>query len=291
MKVIFSMPNSDQVQNYTLNFKNLKKGEPFLIKSITRNQETGAVHVTSPNSIKGDLCGLHQLFSRPFFTQRIIPATEKKWKVIPANSSYGGALSMAVSKMGMIDNLTQHFTETRSILRAFAKHGARDSSEKNWLRLIHERSSKTRFEYNENSKSFSAYFRVIQAHPAGIPIDREMMEYIRISFQMERVYLSQVLFFQHPVCPGERTISDGKESRLFSTPLYLFGGDSDEEESSDDHAIAQYVHYQSHWKRNQDAIKWVKLAQAQGQGLRFLANNVTCDHRYTILCQQSASTK
>ena len=29
----------------------------------------------------------------------------------------------------------------------------------------------------------------------------------------------------------------------------------------------QNVHYDSHWKRNQDAVYWVKLTRAQGQGL------------------------
>ena len=36
------------------------------------------------------------------------------------------------------------------LLRAFAKHGAQDFSEKHWLRLIHQGSSKTRFEYCED---------------------------------------------------------------------------------------------------------------------------------------------
>ena len=44
------------------------------------------------------------------------------------------------------------------LLNAFAKHGTQDSSEKHWLRLVHEGSSKTRVEYCEDSKNSLAYF-------------------------------------------------------------------------------------------------------------------------------------
>ena len=40
---------------------------------------------------------------------------------------------------------SMHWDTIRPVLlKAFAKHGARDFSEKYWLRLIHEGSSKTR---------------------------------------------------------------------------------------------------------------------------------------------------
>ena len=148
---------------------------------------------------------------------------------------------------------------------------------KHRLPLI-EGSNRTRIEYHEDSKNFSAYFRVIQAHNGGIPTDPELGEYFRILFKWKE-------FIFHRCCSSSiqsilenGLIPGGKESRLSSTPLHLCGRDSDEEESSDDHATPQ-MHYHSHWKRNQDAVYWVKLAQAQGQGLQFWANNVTCDHR------------
>ena len=47
-----------------------------------------------------------------------------------------------------------HWDTRRPVLpKAFAKHGARDLPEKHWLRLIHEESSKTRFEYCEDSEN------------------------------------------------------------------------------------------------------------------------------------------
>ena len=62
--------------------------------------------------------------------------------------------------------------------------------------------------------------------------------------------------------------SDKGRQTVFFTPLKLFGGDSDEEELRDDYTIPQNVHYHSHWKRNQDAVYWVKLSRAQDQGLQ-----------------------
>ena len=48
------------------------------------------------------------------------------------------------------------------LLKAFAKQGARDFSDKDWLRLIHQGSSKTRFGHCEDSENSLAHFRSIQ---------------------------------------------------------------------------------------------------------------------------------
>ena len=116
----------------------------------------------------GDWCGpcyksdTLSAFPSPasMFTQRTIPTTERNWKVIPANSSYGEALSIAVSKMGtrMVRHYDQderqsdaalHLDTVRPVLlKAFAKHGAQNFSAKHWLRLNREGSSKTRVEYS-----------------------------------------------------------------------------------------------------------------------------------------------
>ena len=69
---------------------------------------------------------------------------------MPANSSCGGALSTAVSKMvtRMVRHYDQderqsdaplHWDATRPVLlKAFAKHGGRDFSDQQWRRLIHK---------------------------------------------------------------------------------------------------------------------------------------------------------
>ena len=141
-------------------------GEPCLTKSTTSNQETGAVHVTSQTCIKETCADTHSNSpsQASSYTQRTIPTTKRKCKAVPANSSYGGALSKAVSKM--VTRMVRHYDQDERqsdaslhwdaiwpvLLKAFAKHGARDFSDEHWLRLIHEGSSKTRFEYCEDSK-------------------------------------------------------------------------------------------------------------------------------------------
>ena len=79
------------------------------------------------------------------------------------------------------------------LLKAFAKHGARDVSEKYWFFLIHEGSSKARIEYCEYSTKSIANFRAIQGHSGGIPIDPELMGYVRISDDCKK-------YFDHRGC-------------------------------------------------------------------------------------------
>ena len=76
------------------------------------------------------------------------------------------------------------------LLKVVAKHGARDFSETHWLRLVHDGSSKTRFEYCEDSKNPLAYFRAIQGHSGGISIDPELMGYIRIPHNWKKFFFT-----------------------------------------------------------------------------------------------------
>ena len=85
--------------------------------------------------------------------------------MIPADSSYGAVSKMVTRMVRHYDqdvqqsNAALHWDTIRPVLlKAFAKHGARDFSEKHWLQLIHEGSSNTRFEYCEDSNNSLAYF-------------------------------------------------------------------------------------------------------------------------------------
>ena len=112
-----------------------EESEPCLAKSKISIQETGADSLSVIAS------------QASLFTQRTIPTTEKEWKVIPANSSDGGALPTAVSKI--VTRVVRRYDQDEKqpdaalhwetirplLLKAFAKHGARDFSEKHWLRL------------------------------------------------------------------------------------------------------------------------------------------------------------
>ena len=140
-------------------------GESCLGKSKTGMQETGAAHVSSQTGIKESCADTLSISpsQASFITQRTILTTERKWKVILANSSYGGALSVAVSKM--VTRMVRHYdqderqsdaalhwdTMRQVLLKAFAKHGAQNFSEKHWFRLC-EGSRKTRVECCEDAK-------------------------------------------------------------------------------------------------------------------------------------------
>ena len=179
---MFPMPNSDPVQNQLLSELQKAEGrEPCLAQSKTSIQETGAdTLAVSPSQAS-------------FFTQIPILMTERKWKVITVNSSYGGALPTAISKT--VTRMVRHYdhderqpdaavhwdTTRPVLLEAFTKHGARDFSEKHWLRLVHRGSSKTR--YCEDSKNCLAFFRTIQGHSGGIAIDHELMGHILIHLE------------------------------------------------------------------------------------------------------------
>ena len=181
------------------------------------------------------------------FTQRTIHTKERKWKVIPAHSSDGGALSTQVSKMvtRMVRHYNQdkrqsdgslHWDTMRSVLlKAIAKHEARDFSDKYWLYFIHQGSSKVRIECCEDSKKSLAYFRAIQGHSGGTPLDPELMGYIRIPYNLNEFFFHRGCSFSIQFILENGLIPRGKESNkgrqtIFFTPLNPFGGSSEEEE-------------------------------------------------------------
>ena len=77
------------------------------------------------------------------------------------------------------------------------------------------------------------------------------------------------MFITEVVLPAGGHGGDNRRQTVFFTPRNPFGGDSDKEELRDDDTVPQKMHYHSHWKRNQDAVYWVKFSRAQDQGLQF----------------------
>ena len=87
-----------------------------------------------------------------FVTQRTIPTIERKWKVFFLPTPRMEELCQQRSPKwlqkkvrhydqdGRQSDAALHWdTIRRVLLKAFAKHGARDFSDQQWLRLIHER--------------------------------------------------------------------------------------------------------------------------------------------------------
>ena len=87
-----------------------------------------------------------------------------------------------------------HWDTIRPILlKAFVNRGAHDFSEKDWLRLIHEGSSRTRFECCEDSKNSLAYFRAVQGHSGGITIAPELMGHILTPYNCKTYIFHRVV--------------------------------------------------------------------------------------------------
>ena len=207
MKSIFLMPDSDPVRNYSLNFKDQKeesraKNRPIL---ASRRLVQPMFQILPATRKLAQTLSAFFLHKRFFQQKEPFLRTMGKWKVIHAHSPDGGDLAIAVSKMVTRIGASYDQDERQSdgsmhwdtirpvLLKAFAKHGARDVSEKYWFFLIHEGSSKARIEYCEDSTKSIANFRAIQGHSGGIPIDPELMGYVGISDDCKK-------YFDHRGC-------------------------------------------------------------------------------------------
>ena len=73
------------------------------------------------------------------------------------------------------------------LLKACAKHGARDFSEKYMLRLIMKETARQESSIVDPKNSL-AYFGAIQGHSGGIPIDPELMGVFSNSLHLDIVY-------------------------------------------------------------------------------------------------------
>ena len=65
------------------------------------------------------------------------------------------------------DGAVHGHTMSPKLLRAFGHQGARNFSEKDWLKHIHEGSNKMRFEHCESSRNALVFFLANQGHTGG----------------------------------------------------------------------------------------------------------------------------
>ena len=127
-------------------------------------------------------------------------------------------------------------------------------------------------------KNSLAYLRAFHGHSGGISILPELMGYTSIPYNWEEYIFHRGCSWSVQSILGSGLIPSGKESdkarqAVFFTPLNPFGENPDEEELHDDYAVLQKVCYHSHWKRNQDAVYWIRLSKVQGLGLQFWQTN------------------
>ena len=67
---------------------------------------------------------------------------------------------------------------------------------------------------------------------------------------------------------GGKERKEGRQT-IFFTPLDPFNSDANEAELITDFNKARKLHYQIHWRPEQDAVYWVHLRSAQNAGLEF----------------------
>ena len=121
--------------------ENAKESELSLAKSKTSTQETGAASDSSSVELDADSASFSP--SPVYYTKRTIFATERKWTIIPACSSFkGGSLSTAISKIvtrlvchqgqeeGQSDAAVLCDTIRPKLLRAFANTQEHEISQK-----------------------------------------------------------------------------------------------------------------------------------------------------------------
>ena len=190
MIFILPMANSDPVQNYSLNFRNQKE-ENLAWQSrrpATRTLVWPMFQVRLASRKLVRTLSAFLLAKRPFTHEPFLRPRGSGKLFLPI-LRMEDLLSIAVSKM--VTRMVRHYDQDERqsdealhwdtirpvLLKPFARHGARDFSEKHWLRLVHEGSSKTRFEYCEDSNNSLAYFQAIQGHSGGISIDRRLMRF------------------------------------------------------------------------------------------------------------------
>ena len=88
------------------------------------------------------------------------------------------------------------------------------------------------------------------------PIPHNWKEFI---FHMEISWNSHSLLESGIILGGKE--NDKARQAVFFTLLNPFGNDPDEEKPHDDYTVPQKVHYQTHWKHHQYAVRWIKLSR------------------------------
>ena len=151
------------------------------------------------------------------------------------------------------------------LMKAFAHKGARDFDDGYWLRLIHDGSTKKRLEYCQDEDGNLSFFRAIQGHSASIPTSPVWMKYTPIPYDWKK-YLYHI--GSQWVIPGVKE-DDKARQAVFLTGLNPFRRDPGEEKPHSNYTVPQRDPCGAEWERNQDAVCWVRLNEAQDQGLQF----------------------
>ena len=101
---------------------------------------------------------------------------------------------------------SRHWAAMKSVLlKKFVRGGVQDFSDEVWLQKIFEGSSKKIFEYCKNKDG------AIQRHSGGIPIETELMGYVKIPPNWKRYIFHKGLSWNFQSILGKELIPGGEE--------------------------------------------------------------------------------
>ena len=104
-------------------------------------------------------------------------------------------------------------------------------------------------------------------------ISPRLMNYVMIPHKWKR-FIYHVGRARDQYSTAEAGLVAGEERKegrqtIFFTPLDPFNSDADEAELITNIKKPRKVHYQIHWRPEQDAVYWIHLSTAQDAGLEF----------------------
>ena len=224
-------------KNRSVNDLHIPNPEHNLISSelLEERQEIEPCSVEQePSGIGGTCAEQFRTLPGPMCsTKEIIPLKERKWKSISACESYKyRSFSASISKMVMrlerhydqdereIDGAVRWNTMSPKLLRAFGYQGARNSSDKDWLKHFFEGRNKMRFEYCECSRNSLVYFRAIQVHLVEELVAPDAIPYNigNSLYSTQAVLLTSVLSWkQVSLIAGGKRKKGGKTHHLLHT--------------------------------------------------------------------------
>ena len=129
-------------------------------------------------------------------------------------------------------------------------------------------SIKTRFEICKDEDGGLKLFRAIQGHSGGFFVSPRLLNFEMILYTWkEFIYhvgraRDQYFIAAAGLVAGGKERKEGRQP-IFFTPLDPVNSDAIEAKVVTDFNKARKVHYQNHWRPEQDAVYWVHLRSAK----------------------------
>ena len=253
--------------------QNSEGGEPCPTKSKTSNHLDWCGPWYKSNWHQGNFLRTPSAPSQASsYTQRTILATKRKWTIIFCHFLFARAQSIAASKM--VTRLVRHYDQDERqsdaslrwnnmrtvLLKAFAKHGARNFSDEQCLRLGRA------FENCEESKNLGLLLS--NSRTLWWNTDWPSWWCTLEIFTIWIVYLSEGLVSHHPIFSRERTdiwwMKATKDGRLSSLNHLT--------------SLVEIPMKKNQWWLH-NSSKWVTVIPCTRSRVAILANKVSCDLR------------